>query len=202
MVPQKVNEEQKRLPTYHPSQEWRVVQNFIPLNTHVQKGENTLPLIPDIFQIASNKKIFSLLDLSKAFFHCRVKKEDRTYFGIAHHSLQLCMRCMPMGYLNSPSIWQRNMNAAIWEPVQTAFHRRFPETTSEKHLAIYMDDIFVATKTVERHLFLLQLLFQQLASYKLTLSIGKSFIGKRIVHLLGEAISPGRQTIQPTRIRA
>ena len=36
VVPQKVNEEQRQLPTYHPSQQWRVVQDFIPLNTKVQ----------------------------------------------------------------------------------------------------------------------------------------------------------------------
>ena len=68
VVPQKVNEEQKRLKTYHPSQHWRVVQDFTPLNAKVQKVENVLPLIPDIFKIAADKEIFSLLDLSKAFF--------------------------------------------------------------------------------------------------------------------------------------
>ena len=68
VVPQKVNEEQRQLPTYHPSQKWRVVQNFIPLNSKVHKIENTLPLIADVFQIAFEKEIFSLLDLSKAFF--------------------------------------------------------------------------------------------------------------------------------------
>ena len=53
VVPQKVNEEQRRLPTYHPSQQRRVIQDFVPLNTKVQKIENTLPLIADVFQIAS-----------------------------------------------------------------------------------------------------------------------------------------------------
>ena len=59
VVPQKVNEEQELLPTYHPSQQWRVVQDFIPLNTKVQKIENTLLLIADVFLIASEKEMFS-----------------------------------------------------------------------------------------------------------------------------------------------
>ena len=202
VVPQKVNEEQKRLKTYHPSQHWRVVQDFTPLNAKVQKVENVLPLIPDIFKIAADKEIFSLLDLSKAFFHCMVKEEDRKYFGISHRSMKLRMRRMPMGFLNSPSIWQKNMTAAIWIPVQKAFHLRFPLEAELLHIAVYMDDIFLATKTEEQHLFLLQILFKQLAKFKLTLSIGKSFIGKRSVFLLGEQILPHQRKIQAQRLRA
>ena len=172
VVPQKVNEEQKRLKTYHPSQHWRVVQDFTPLNAKVQKVENVLPLIPDIFKIAADKEIFSLLDLSKAFFHCMVKEEDRKYFGISHRSMELRMRRKPVGFLNSPSIWQKNMTAAIRIPVQKTFHLRFPLEAELSHIAVYMDDIFLATKTEEQHLFLLQILFKQFAKFKLTLSIG------------------------------
>ena len=136
VVPQKVNEEQRQLPTYHPSQQWRVVQDFIPLNTKVQKIENTLPLIADVFQIASEKEIFSLLDLSKALFHCKVAEEDRQFFGISHPTKEIRMRCMPMGFINSPSIWQKNMNVAIWEPVQQFFHKQYPDEKSSSHLAI------------------------------------------------------------------
>ena len=202
VVPQKVNKEQRQLPTYHPSQQWRVVQDFIPLNTKVQKIENTLPLIADVFQIASEKEIFSLLDLSKAFFHCKVAEDDRQFFGISHPTKEIRMRCMPMGFINSPSIWQKNMNAAIWEPVQQLFHKQYPDEKSSSHLAIYMDDIFIATKTVEQHLCLLRILFEHLTKYSLTLSIGKSFIGKRSVFLLGEVISPHQRLIQPERLRA
>ena len=202
VVPQKVNEEQRQLPTYHPSQQWRVVQDFIPLNAKVQKIENTLPLIAHVFQIASEKEIFSLLDLSKAFFHCKVAEDDRQFFGISHPTKEIRMRCMPMGFINSPSIWQKNMNAAIWEPVQQFFHKQYPDEKSSSHLAIYMDDIFLATKTVEQHLYLLHTLFEHLTQYSLTLSIGKSYIGKRSVFLLGEVISPHQRLIQPERLRS
>ena len=103
-VPQKVNEEQRQLPTYHPSQQWRVVQDFIPLNRKVQKIENTLPLIADVIQIASEKEIFSLLDLNKAYFYCKVAEDDRQFFGISHPAKEIRIRCMPMGFINSPSI--------------------------------------------------------------------------------------------------
>ena len=53
------------------------------------------------------------------------------------------------GIYQLPSIWQKNMNAAIWEPVQQLFHEQYPDEKSSSHLAICMDDIFLATKTVE-----------------------------------------------------
>ena len=202
VVPQKVNDEQRNLPNYLPSQQWRVVQNFIPLNAGIKKEENTLLLIPNIFQIASGKEILSLLDFSKAFFHCRVREQDRTFFGISHPNKQLRMHCMPKGFANSPSIWQRNMNDAIWKPVQELFYQKFPSERDQQHLAIHMDDIFVATKTKTHHLYLLKLLFRHLTHYHLTLSIDKSFIGKRSVYLLGEVISPHKRTVQPERIHA
>ena len=96
VVPQKANQEQKLLDTYHSSQQWRVVQNFIPLNIKVQKAANTLPLVADIFQVAADKSIFSLLDLSKAFFRCKVREVNRIYFGVSHPTKDIHMRCMPM----------------------------------------------------------------------------------------------------------
>ena len=112
------------------------------------------------------------------------------------------MRCMPMGFIDFPSIWQKNMNAAIWKPVQQLFHKRYPDERSSIHFAIYMDDIFLATKTVEQRLYLLHVLFEHLTRYSLTLSVGKSYIGKRSVFLLGEVISPHQRLIQPERLRA
>ena len=202
VVPQKVNEEQRQLLSYHPLQQWRVVPDFIPLNTKVKKIENTLPLIADVFQIASEKEIFSLLDLRKVFFHCKVAEKDRQFFGISHPTKEIRMRCIPMGFTNSPSIWEKNMNAAIWEPVQQLFYKRYPDERLSSHLAIYMDDIFLATKTMEQHLYLLHVLFEHLTRYSLTLSIGKSYIGKRSVFLLGEVSSPHQRLIQPERLRA
>ena len=112
------------------------------------------------------------------------------------------MQCMPMGFINSPSIWRKNMNAAIWEHVQQLFHKQYPDEKSSSYLAIYMDDIFLATKTVEQHLYLLRVLFEHLTRYSLTLSTGKSYIGKRSVFLLGEVISPHQRLIHPERLRA
>ena len=69
MVPQKVNKDQKA--NDKNAQNWRVVQNFQPLNAQVVTEANALPLVEDVIAIAEGKRIFSLVDMSKAFFKSR-----------------------------------------------------------------------------------------------------------------------------------
>ena len=104
---------------------------------------------------------------------------------------------MPMGFKNSPSIWQRCMNADVLQPVREAFLSRFGHGNV---IHMYIDDAFLAATTVEEHFFLLDLFFVQLASLNLTLSTHKSFIGKKSVDLLGFAIDGQTITGQPQRI--
>ena len=129
VVKQHLNSEQQKLKKSNSQQwiqSWRVVQDFQPLNACVIPEENTLPLIPDVLRLAAGNSVFSLINLSKAFFHCLVKESDRQYIGIPHESMNLRARRMPMGYSNSPSIWQRNMNEALLRPMSVFMAFRKP----------------------------------------------------------------------------
>ena len=206
VVPQKVNEEQKALDPK--AQKWRVVQNFQPLNSQVVKEENTLPTIEDVLSLGEgNKHVFSNIDLKSAFYHVDIEEDARRFFGISHASRKIRMRKMGMGFTNSPSIWQRNMNVDVEKPVRDAYCATLsPQERSDPSacnvIKIYMDDILLATATVEQHLTLLQILFQQLSKLRLTLSIGKSFIGKREVNILGSTLSSNTRKVQPERVHA
>ena len=206
VVPQKVNAEQKALDPR--AQRWRVVQNFQPLNSQVVKEENTLPTIEDVLSLGEGgKKVFSNIDIKSAFYHVDIKKSDRSFFGISHAFRKIRMRKMGMGFTNSPSIWQRNMNVDVEKPVRDAYiatlstHDRLnPHATNV--IKIYMDDILLATSTAEQHLILLRILFERLSQLRLTLSIGKSFIGKKEINILGSTLSANMRRVQPERIHA
>ena len=90
VVPQKVNDAHKKETGW--VQVWRVVHDQKPLNMHVKTEEDTLPQIPDIYTTATNKTVFSLIDLKKAFFHCDVARSSRHFFGIPHASMRLHMK--------------------------------------------------------------------------------------------------------------
>ena len=112
---------------------------------------------------------------------------------------------MPKGFKNSPSIWQRNMNHDILEPALQEYKKRLApdglfNPLNTNVLSIYMNNIFLATDTEDHHLLLLELLFKALTSLKLTVSIHKSFIGKKRINSLGIEIGEGTKIVQPERI--
>ena len=58
------------------------------------------------------------------------------------------------------------MNVAIWQPIRKAYVKHLSQqgrVADSEAIAIYIDDIFLATPTVEDHLFLLKELFALLA---------------------------------------
>ena len=63
-------------------------------------------------------------------------------------------------------------------------------------ISIYMDHTFLASDTEDHHLLLLELLFITLANLKLTVSIHKSFIGKKRINLLEIEIGEGTKIVQ------
>ena len=176
VVPQKVNDAQRAEKGW--VQTWHVVHDQKPLNVHVLMEEDTLPRIPEIFAIATGKLVFSLVDLKKAFFHCDVHPDSQIFFGIPHPEKLLRMRKMPMGFKNSLAIWQRIMNHDVLEPV----HKRYAQLANiikaeaDASIVAYIDDIFLATRTVKQHLILLDVLFHTLSQLHITVNINKSKI--------------------------
>ena len=171
VVPQKVNDAQKKETSW--VHVWRVVHDEKPLNMHVKTEEDTLPRIPDIYATASNKTVFSLIDLKKAFFYCDVAPSSRHFFGIPHASKRLYMRKIPMGFKNSPAVWQRIMNHDVFDPVRHEMSKLcgLPLQQTTTMITAHIDDIFIATYTIEQHLMLLEILFETLAHLRITVNI-------------------------------
>ena len=86
------------------------------------------------------------------------------------------------------------MESSVVQSVEKKYRRRVhklgrhdEDTTT--FIMVYLDDILLMTKTTEDHLILLGVLFYQLSEMHFTLSIGKCFIMKKEVHLLGAVVS-------------
>ena len=82
------------------------------------------------------------------------------------------------------------MNHDVLDPVRREMSELcgLPLQQTTTMITTYIDDIFIATYTIEQHLMLLEILFNTLAHLRVTVNILKSFIGKRSVHLLGSTI--------------
>ena len=161
---------------------------------------------PFMLRLVTSVKLL-LLDLKKAFFHVDVPKAYRHLVGIAVRGEPLRFRKLPMGFLNSPIIFQYNLTQGVTLPVRNAYREFMKKQGREDEersnpISGYIDDIVIATKNVADHLILLDILFKQLAEMKLTLSINKCFIGKKRINLLGSSITGEGRSVQPERIHA
>lgn len=113
------------------------------LNKVTVRDNHPLPLIDDCLEYLSNKKFFSLLDLKSGFHQVRVSESSRKYTAFVTSEGQYEYKYMPFGLKNGPSVFQRFINKIL---------KKFLDSG---RIVIYMDDIMLATKTLDEHLELL-----------------------------------------------
>lgn len=143
-----------------------------------------MPLIEDQLAIVENKKYFTLLDLKDGFHHVRVAEESVKYTSFVTPLAQFEMLRMPFGLHTAPATFQRYI------------HRILAEFT-RGDMAIYMEDILVATDTIERHLEVLERVFKVLSENVLELRIDKCYFLQTEVEYLGYEISA--RSVKPTQ---
>jgi len=155
----------------------RMCVDYKVLNKVTQKDNYPLPLIEDLIDRLANKEIFSLLDLKSAFNQVDVHDESVKYTSFITPMGQYEYLKMPFGLKNGPSVFQRFVNSVFGDMIR------------EGKLAIYLDDILIATKSIEEHLIILKEVFQKLVCNKLELKIDKCKIAQSEIQYLGYSIS-------------
>ena len=80
------------------------------LNKLVTQDNYPIPDIQYILTPLKNSNVYSKIDLEDGFFQVPLSKNDRhkTAFKIGNETYQF--KVMPMGFKNSPGIFQRNMD--------------------------------------------------------------------------------------------
>ncbi|GFV62358.1 hypothetical protein TNCV_4938881 [Trichonephila clavipes] len=129
------------------------------LNAQTIPDRYPIPRIEDFHHILKGKRIFSKIDLFKAYFQIPIAEEDKektaiiTPFGLFEFNV------MSFGLRNAPSTFQRFINEVLF-----GLEFVFP----------YLDDILVASETEEEHKTHLKLVFDRLQKHGLRVNISKS----------------------------
>lgn len=145
-----------------------------------------LPYIQDFTAGLHGKKIFSKIDLIRAYHQIPMAPADipkttvTTPFGLYE------FLTMPFGLRNAAQTFQRHMDNVLRE-LNFTF--------------CYLDDILVASSNEQEHLQHLDTLFKRLQEYKLTVNVSKCVFGTEEISFLGYSVSSKGIVLHPDRVQ-
>lgn len=144
-----------------------------------------IPHLRDFTYILSGKTIFSRIDINRAYHNIRVAPEDvektaiTTPFGLYE------FQCMTFGLRNAAQTFQRFMNNTVLKDFE------FDNVGSDKNdfYFCYLDDILVASSSVEAHVEHLESIFRRLDKFGITINLAKCNFGQEKLEFLGYEIT-------------
>lgn len=139
----------------------RLCVDLRPLNARVLKQKYPFPLIEDCLARLSEKSVFSLLDLKDGFHQIKVHPSHTKYFSFATPDGQFEYLILPFGYSEAPAEFQKRI-VQILQP----FIR-------EDKILVYIDDILIASCSVDENLNILKDVILTLRKYGFELNLRK-----------------------------
>ncbi|GFX83711.1 retrovirus-related Pol polyprotein from transposon 17.6 [Trichonephila clavipes] len=165
----------------------RPVGDYRQLNSVTEFDSYPMPYLNDFAHALHGKKIFSKIDIFKAFHQipiaeCDIPKTAVTTLWGLYEYTHLCF-----GLVNAPQTFMRLMHEVL---------RGLP------FCFVYLDDILCYSENAEEHRSHLRTIFQRLSSYGLKLNISKCVFGVTELIFLGHLITPDGIKPLPDKVQA
>ncbi|GFU92998.1 hypothetical protein TNCV_2081441 [Trichonephila clavipes] len=165
----------------------RPVGDYRQLNSVTEFDSYPMPYLNDFAYALHGKRIFSKVDIFKAFHQIPIAECDipktavTTPWGLYEYT-HLCF-----GLVNAPQTFMRFMHEVL---------RELP------FCFVYLDDILCYSENAEEHRSHLRTIFQRLSSYGLKLNISKCVFGVTELIFLGHLITPDGIKPLPDKVQA
>ncbi|GFT48557.1 retrovirus-related Pol polyprotein from transposon 297 [Trichonephila clavipes] len=165
----------------------RPVGDYRQLNSVTEFDSYPMPYLNDFAHALHGKRIFSKIDIFKAFHQIPIAECDipktavTTSWGLYEYT-QLCF-----GLVNAPQTFMRFMHEVL---------RGLP------FCFVYLGDILCYSENAEEHRSHLRTIYQRLSSYGLKLNISKCVFGVTELIFLGHLITPDGIKPLPDKVQA
>ena len=166
-----------------------MVQDYRYLNSWTIKNNYPLPLISDLIDSIGKKKVFTKMDLRWGYNNVRIKEGDewKAAFSTSEGSFEPTV--MFFGLTNSPATFQVMMNDLLRDLVV------------EEKVAVFIDDVMVATETEEGHDEIVEEVLRRLEENDLFVKPEKCVWKVREVGFLGVIIGEDRVKMEKEKVQ-
>lgn len=137
-----------------------------------------MPLIDDCLEYLEGKQYFTLLDLRNGFHQVDIEELSKQYTAFVTPFGQYEYNKMPFGLKNAPAVFQRFIN------------RIFRELLASQQIVIYLDDILLASRTLDEHRHLLHQVLTIIRLRGLKLNLEKCRFAETNIDYLGYHVTP------------
>ena len=165
----------------------RFVVDFRLLNSTILPQRMSIPNIADLLISFRNAKVFSSLDLESAFWQIPIPEKDRPKTAFTTSTGRYQFRRMPFGVSIAPGLFSKCMSAVLGEAMGI-------------HALAYIDDIIIASTTLEKHFKSLEVVLQKLRRASLRVKLVKCEFLKKEIGFLGHQIGPDGVKLHPSHL--
>lgn len=150
----------------------RLCVDFRRLNRITKREHVPTPVIHELLDELHDNKYFTSLDLASEFYQIPIEEDTKQFTAFVTTDGQYELNKVPFGLTNAPSVFNRLM-------------RKLIKILGPKIAIFYVDDILIASKTIEEGIAKLRLVLQALKEAGLTLKISKCKFLERQVEFVG-----------------